>query len=331
MTTTTKRALGALLAVVCSAIVFVYAILYTPVTTSENLFYLRPGLTKQAIISELHTQGLVRSPLIFNLYASLNGQGIKTGEYQFPKGSTPISIWRQLTSGTGFYFRPFIIIPGWTFKQLRLSLDQNPWLKHTLHQLNDGEIMKLFGNPGVSPEGLFYPETYFFTRGDSDQHILQRAYQFMLIKLNEEYAKRAEQLPYHRAIDALIVASLIEKEGRLDNERPLIASVIMNRLNKNMLLQIDATVIYALGDQYSGTIYKNDLKIDSAYNTYKYKGLPPAPIAMPGLPSILAALHPAQTAYYYYVAKADGSHQFSETLDDHHKAIQSIRLGSDPK
>jgi len=326
MTKTTKRILMALCAVVGSAIVFVYGVLFTPVTPANHLFYLRPGVSKEHVISALHQEGFIRFPRLFNLYAYFSHRGsLKAGEYEFPKGSSPLTIWRQLTSGTGFYFRAFTIIPGWTFKQLRLSLTTNPWLKHNISHLSDAEIMKLLGSASVSPEGLFYPETYFFTRGDNDQRLLQRAYTLMQTKLNQAYVTKDASLPYRNAYDALIAASLIEKEGRIDKERSVIASVIINRLNKDMVLQIDATIIYALGDQYLGSIYKNDLKINSAYNTYLNKGLPPTPIAIPGWPSIFAALHPAHTNYFYYVAKQDGSHHFSETLIEHQQAVQAIR------
>jgi UPF0755 protein len=177
----------------------------------------------------------------------------------------------------------------------------------------------------VAPEGEFYPETYYYTRGVADLVILKHAYDLMQSRLNQAWESRLPGLPYQDAYQALIAASLIEKEAHLNQERPIIAGVLINRLRKNMLLQIDPTVIYGMGDRYLGKIYRRDLLDDTIYNTYVHKGLPPTPIAMPSQASIDAAIHPAAHDYYYFVAKGDGSHQFSKSLPEHHRAVQSTK------
>lgn len=291
-------------------------------------YYLRPGTSKKVLISDLTQQGVIHHPVLYALYIYphdyFRKTGLKTGEYHFPQGSTPYSIWKQITNGTGFLYRPFAIVPGWTFKQLRAELLKAQGLRHLTATLSDKQIMEHLGYPDFSPEGEFFPDTYNYTRGDIDLVILKRAFDFMQIKLQEAWQNRAAALPYKNKYEALIVASMIEKEGYLDTERPTIAGVLINRLNKNMALQIDATVIYGLGDRYNGKIYKENLLEDTVYNTYVHKGLPPTPIAIPGLSSIQAAMHPQQSNYYYYVAKGDGSHQFSSSLDAHHAAVQAI-------
>ncbi|VVC75915.1 hypothetical protein AQUSIP_12160 [Aquicella siphonis] len=301
-------------------------VLFSPVVTSAggSIYYLRPGISKRSVISELSQQGIIKHPFMFSLYAYPHkSASLKVGEYFFPEGATPYSIWKQLTTGTGLYYRHFTIIPGWTFRQLRAGLSKAQGLKHLISTLNDQQIMQRLGRPELSPEGEFFPDTYNYTRGDIDLAILKRAFDLMQNKLNEDWQRRAAGLPYRNPYDALIAASMIEKEGYLDAERPLISSVLINRLKKDMLLQIDATVIYGLADRYDGKIHKTDLLEDTPYNTYIHKGLPPTPIAMPGSASIEAALHPQPSDYYYYVAKGDGGHQFSTSLQAHNAAVQA--------
>jgi UPF0755 protein len=180
------------------------------------------------------------------------------------------------------------------------------------------------GAANLKPEGEFFPETYYFTKGNSDLILLKHAFKAMQSKLNDAWSKRASALPYKNAYEALIAASLIEKEAYLSKERPIIAGVLVNRLKKEMLLQFDPSVIYGLGERYTGKLSKANLLENTAYNTYLHKGLPPTPIAMPSLASISAALHPEQNDYYYFVAKGDGSHQFSKTLLEHNAAVKAL-------
>ena len=319
----------ALMLVVGVCIYFVFA----PVMTQQGsmIFYLRPGTSKKVIGAELLQQGVISSSTTFSFYMLLHKNAeLKSGEYLFPAGSSVHSIWKQITSGTGLYYRPFTIVPGWTFKQLRNQLAQIDGLKHFTANMTDQQIMALFGAPTVSPEGEFYPETYNYTKGDLDITILKRAYNLMQLRLSEAWEQRANGLPYKDMYTALIVASIIEREAYLDAERPVIAGVIINRLHQGMLLQIDATVIYGLGDRYDGKIYKKDLLENTPYNTYVQKGLPPTPISMPGMASINAALHPVITSYLYYVAKGDGSHQFSTSLSQHKAAVEKSLHSSSP-
>lgn len=318
--------IGLLAFIACCLVSMWLYFLFAPVVLPDNgyAYYVRPGISKRLVVNDLTEQGIISHPQLFLLYVfPQKNASLKTGEYHFAKGSTPYSIWKQITTGTGLLYHPFAIIPGWTFKQLRSELLKAQVLRHTTAALSDKQIMERLGHPDLSPEGEFFPDTYNYTRGDSDLVILKRAFNLMQIKLQESWKTRDAGLPYTNAYQALIAASMIEKEGYLNSERPIIAGVLINRLNKDMLLQIDATVIYGLGDGYDGKIYKQNLRQDTPYNTYLHKGLPPTPIAMPGLSSLVAATHPQRNNYYYYVAKGDGSHQFSTTLQSHNDAVQS--------
>lgn len=295
-----------------------------PVVTQEDgiVYYLKPGITKKIFIADLGDKNIITHPNLLALYAyAQKSAQLKKGEYKFPKGSTMLSIWKQVTSGTGLYYYHFTIIPGWSFNQLRFELLQQPSLKHNIAGFNDKQIMEYLGDQRLTPEGLFYPETYSYTRGASDLLILKQAYDLMQQKLKISWEKRETNLPYKNEYEALTAASLIEKEAYFNFERPIIAGVLINRLNNNMLLQFDPSVIYGLGQRYDGKIHKQNLSQDSVYNTYLHKGLPPTPIAIPGQLSIEAALHPKKHDYFYFVAKRDGTHQFSKNLLEHNKAI----------
>lgn len=319
--------------VICCLISLWIYFLFSSVVSDDKgyVYYLKPGISKHALIYDLEQLGIIKHPIALLIYAlPQKNAALKTGEYYFAKGSTEHSIWKQITTGTGIYYRRFTIIPGWTFKQVRNALLKAQSLQQTTEKMNDVQIMQGLGYPNLSPEGEFFPETYKYKRNDTDFSILQRAFKLMQDKLATLWQTRAVDLPYQTSYEALIIASLIEREAYLDTERPVIAGVILNRLSKNMLLQIDATVIFGLGDNYTGKIYKQDLQLDTPYNTYLHKGLPPTPIAMPGLASLQAALHPEQNLFYYYVAKGNGSHEFSSTLDEHHAAIDAIKKSIEP-
>ncbi len=276
------------------------------------------------MILQLTQQGIIKHPFLFSLFVfpQRNAQ-LKTGEYLFPNGATLYSIWKQITSGTGLFYHPFSIIPGWSFSQLRHELAQAQGLRHITATLNDQQMMERLGYPHLAPEGEFFPETYYYTKGIPDLVILKRAIDLMQIRLHELWQHRDAELPYKNEYEALIVASLIEKEAYLNSERPMISGVLINRLKKNMLLQCDPTIIYGLGERYDGKIHKENLLEDNPYNTYIHRGLPPTPIAMPSTVSIEAALHPQKNDYLYFVAKGDGSHLFSKTLNEHNIAVDS--------
>lgn len=306
-----------------------FIFLRTPVISDSHgvRFVVREGESFQSVTEDLQKLSIIKHPLFFNVLIHSQGKNnkLRAGEYLFPKGSTPYSIFNQMMTGSGLFHLSFTIVPGWTFKQVRDALQRSEKLQHTIQALSDHDVMALLGQPNLNPEGQFYPETYYYTSDSSDTKLLKRANKMMQDKLNKAWETRASGLPYTTAYDALIAASLIEKEGHFDDERPLIAGVIINRLRKNMLLQIDPTVIYGMGVKYTGKIYKQNLIENTPYNTYVHKGLPPTPIAMPGKGSINAALHPEETMYLYYVARGDGYHQFSKTLSEHHAAVSSAK------
>lgn len=318
------------LVIVSVLVLWAYA-LFVPVVMQKQgvVFNLKPGATRAEAVSALSEQGLVRISPLFYLYAYLRMDAqLKTGEYLFPKYATPFSIWRQLTTRTGIYYHRFTIIPGKTFAQIRQTILQSDGLHPMTKDWDDKKIMQFLGHPDTPPEGEFFPETYYYTRDTVDLVVLKRAFDLMQNRLEEAWARRAPNLPYKDKYQALIVASLIEKEAYLDDERPLIGGVIVNRLRKNMLLQIDPTVIYGLGTRYDGKIYKKDLLENTPYNTYVRKGLPPTPIAMPGMVSIEAALQPAVHDYLYFVARGNGSHQFSKSLTEHQAAVNAAAAAS---
>jgi UPF0755 protein len=299
--------------------------LYTPlVHESQGYKYtVEPGNSLKAVINDLSLKGMVRQPHYMQLLMRFRGDAtkLKAGEYLFPMGATPSSMLHQMVTATGLVYHAFTIIPGWTFKDVRHAMLEENSLRHSLDKMTDQEIMIHLGQPGVLPEGQFFPDTYYFAPGTVDTFVLKRAFQAMQTKLDAAWKSRAVNVPYKNPGEVLIVASLIEKEAYFNNERPIIAGVLINRLRQDMLLQIDPTVIYGMGLRYTGKIRKEDLLENTSYNTYVHKGLPPSPIAMPGLGSIMAAVHPENTTYLYYVARGDGSHQFSDTYIEHQAAV----------
>jgi UPF0755 protein len=250
---------------------------------------------------------------------------IKAGNYLIERGITPYDLFEIITVGkttqAGITF-----IEGWTFQQMRAAMMANDAIKHMTISYTHQQILENIGATESHAEGLFFPDTYFFSRGMSDQDILKRAYHAMQSRLNEAWEQREAGLPYKTPYEALIMASIIEKETGRADERKMIAGVFVNRLRIGMRLQTDPTVIYGMGERFDGNIRKKDLQIDTAYNTYTRSGLPPTPIAMPGLASIEAALHPAKTRALYFVGKGDGSHAFSSTLAEHNRAVVKYQL-----
>jgi UPF0755 protein len=217
------------------------------------------------------------------------------------------------------------VIEGWTFKQFRAAVNENPDVKHTTQALSDAEILQQIGARETHAEGLFFPDTYFFAAGSNDVLIFKRAYQTMLQHVATAWAERAADLPLRNPYEALILASIVEKETGTASDRNMIAGVFVNRLRKGMLLQTDPTVIYGIGDQYDGNIRKRDLVTDTQYNTYTRAGLTPTPIALPGAAALQAALHPAKTDALYFVARGDGSSKFSSSLSEHNRAVNQYQ------
>lgn len=298
-----------------------YIVLSPQIKTQDYIYDLKPSTSIPQVVADLANQNIIAHPKLFGWYALLHAKDkLKAGEYKFPIGATIPAMWYQITHGKGLFYRSFIIVPGWTFKQLKENLLKNNNLKHTLQELSDEQIISLLGMT-MPLEGQFLPETYFYTKGIKDIIILQRSYALMQKTLQQLWIERAPDLIYKNEYEALIAASLIEKEAFLNEERPRIAGVLLNRLRKNMLLQFDPTVIYGMGTRYQGKIYQTDLMEDTPYNTYIHKGLPPTPIALASAASLYAALHPLVHNEYYFVARGNGSHQFSENLAAHQKAV----------
>lgn len=260
---------------------------------------------------------------------------IKAGSYEIERGTTPLMLLDKLTRGD-VALQELTIPEGWTFRQFRQALDAHPSVGHATTGLTDAalmaEIVRIEGtgnsrsDSGVqSPEGLFFPDTYLFAKGARDYEVLRRAYRAMHRHLGAEWERRNPGLPYRGPYEALIMASIVEKETGQARERPLIAGVFVNRLRRGMLLQTDPTVIYGLGDRFDGNLRKRDLQDDHPYNTYTRTGLPPTPIAMPGLAAIQAALSPARTDAVYFVARGDGTHEFTATLEAHNRAVNKFQ------
>jgi UPF0755 protein len=313
---------SAFLVIAFFAYMFWYA--YTPISFKQIPigFGLKPGSNLSALSQQMEEAGVIQSSWRFRILARALGKAnrIKAGYYILNKSVTPVELLDKLVAGE-VSLREIVFIEGWTFAQMRDVLDTQPLVRHDTKDMSEQDVLKSLGVPLTHAEGWFFPAKYYIDAGSSDVSILKRAYDTMQQHLQTAWAERDAGLPYTTPTEALIMASIIEKETGAVAERPLIAAVFINRLRKGMRLQTDPTVIYGLGAQYDGNIRKRDLMADTPYNTYTRAGLPPTPIAMPGLASILAALHPAKSDALYFVAKGNGSHYFSNTLDEHNRAV----------
>lgn len=285
------------------------------------------GSNLTRIVYDLKKQGYIEHPRYLLLYAKLNGAAnkISTGEYLINPGMDAAEFMDQVLSGKVVQYS-ITIVEGWNIYQLLEVLKTDPNITQTLQGLTHKQIMTRLGYPEMHPEGRFYPDTYHFPRGLTDVQFLKRAYAAMEQKLAEEWANRAVGLPYKTPDEALTMASIVEKETGQPSERQTIAGVFVRRLEKRMRLQTDPTVIYGLLPKFDGNIRRRDLRRDTPYNTYKRRGLPPTPIAMPGGEAIHAAMHPADGDSLYFVSRGDGSHYFSATLDEHNKAVIKYQL-----
>ena len=286
------------------------------------------GTSFKDIVHQLRAQGLTTSaPFYWRLLAErMHVAGrLHAGEYAITPGITPEQLLTSMAQGKVLQ-RDVTIVDGWTFHDLLQALAKADRLKHETTGLDDVAIMQKIGAPGEKPEGRFLPETYAYVKGDSDLDVLRRAHEAMTKTLAALWAQRDPSLPLATSYDALILASIIEKETGRADERPRISGVFIRRLQKNMLLQTDPTVIYGMGASYTGNIHKSDLTTDTPYNTYTRPGLPPTPIAMPGKPAIEAALHPAPGDALYFVSRGDGTHVFASTLDEQNRNVACYQL-----
>lgn len=285
----------------------------------------------QQIAARLVTANIIDSPHTFIWLVDFTDHRhhLRYGEYKVTDRMTLWQLLQNMLRGQGLVQHRVTLVDGWTFAQIRTELEHQTELTHTLKEGQDLNLMRQLNSTITQPEGWFYPDTYFYVWGNDDLSILQRAYEKMQEALSVAWKNRAPGLPYKTPYDALIAASLIERETNVLAEKPLVSSVISNRLKKKMRLQIDPTVQYGLGKSFGSTITKNDLKTKTPYNTYLIDGLPPTPICMPNRSSIEAALHPAKTDYLYYVATGDGGHTFSATYIEHKKAVKEYRRYED--
>ena len=300
--------------------------IHTPLNIGDQGFryQVHLGSSFKSMATDLTNQHVLAQPYFFTWLVIYRHavHNLKAGEYFFAKGTTPDRLITQVVTGTGMIFHAFTIVPGTTFHQLRLALNSSRELAHTTVNLSDAAIMQRLGQPKLNPEGLFFPDTYYFVVDSSDIVLLRRAFAAMQNKLYLLWATRSPNLPFQTPYEALIAASIIEKEAHLKQELPKIAGVMMNRLHQNIVLQFDPTVIYGVGSRYTGVIHQSDLHNDNPYNSYLHKGLPPTPISLPGLAAIDAVLHPEANDYLFFVATGvGGAHQFSRTLAEHMQAV----------
>jgi UPF0755 protein len=289
-------------------------------------FSIESGSNLRSISHQLVTNNLLPNAWSFILLSKMLGyeSSIKAGDYVLVENLSPMQLLEYLVKGD-VKQNEIRFIEGWTFSQIREALYQHPTIQHNTLNLSEQEILQLIGANELKAEGLFFPDTYFFLKNSSDISILKRAYQKMQKRLTDAWSSRQESLPLESEYEALILASIIEKETGKNSDRDLIAGVLINRLRLGMRLQVDPTVIYGMGNRFDGNLRKQDLRTDQEYNTYTRHGLPPSPIAMPGLASIRAALNPADTDALYFVAKGNGESHFSTNLQDHNRAVRKYQ------
>ncbi len=305
-----------------------YQWLHKPLNISAEGFNheLKSGDSLGRMAYQLERRGILNYPRILLVYARFTETGnIKAGEYFFPKGTTPLEMLEKVERGEVINYQ-VTLVEGWTFSQALNILHRQPKLKALLADKTRTQQLQLLQLDLDHPEGWFFPDTYNYTAGTSDIELLQAAHQRMRDVLASEWEQRDIGLPYDNAYEALIMASIIERETGQPSERRQIAGVFVRRLQKKMRLQTDPTVIYGLGESYKGNIQRRHLKQETPYNTYVIRGLPPTPIALPGYESIAAALHPDDGTALYFVAKGDGSHHFSTTLEEHNKAVRRYQI-----
>ncbi len=289
-------------------------------------FFVAKGQSMAELAFDLYQRRIIKNPYYFLLRAKWQGQlkQIKAGEYIIYPGTTSAALLRKLVRGE-VVMHKITFVEGWTFRQYLENLKSNPSLTHTLANQSSEQIMSSLGHPGQNPEGMFYPSTYLFAYGVKDSKILQMAYDLMQTKLQQAWEKRVPDLALKSPYEALILASVVEKETAQKDERPLVAGVFMRRLEQNIRLQSDVTVAYGMGDNLTRPLLRSDLRFDSPYNTFLHNGLPPTPIAMPSESSLEAAMHPSQGRMIYFMGRGDGTHVFSTDWQAHQAAVSQYR------
>ncbi len=299
-----------------------------PLPQSPYAFEVRSGASLGTVARELEAAGALPHPWVLRLVARWRGQDrtIKAGSYEIESGITLPQLLATLTEGD-VERSAFVIIEGSTFAEVRRAMRASTALRNTVLDLPDGELMAHLGAAETSPEGAFHPDTYFFAAGNADVAVLRRALRAHQARLAEAWARRAPDLPLKSPAEVLVLASIVEKETGRAADRPLIASVFINRLRLGMRLQTDPTVIYGMGERFDGNLRRRDLEADTPWNTYTRDGLPPTPIAMPSQASLAAVVNPPKSEYLYFVARGDGSSQFSTNLADHNRAVSKFQKG----
>jgi len=292
-----------------------------------NSYEVKAGSHLRRLAKDFEARGWVENANIFHYWYRLQGkaEAIKAGEFPLNSGDSVADLMQRIVTGQTLQ-HPVAVVEGARFRDFRAALKAAPGLKQETAAWTDAQIMVAMGAPDQHPEGMFFPDTYLYSKGTSDLTILRQAYQRMQQTLQREWAAKADGLPLKNAYEALILASIIEKETGLGSERAEIAGVFVRRLQKGMKLQTDPTIIYGMGDRYDGNIRRKDIREATPYNTYVIRGLPPTPIALPGAAAIHATLHPADGEALYFVAKGDGSHYFSATLEEHNRAVRKYQL-----
>jgi UPF0755 protein len=302
--------------------------LHHPLSTRGDLVELsiEAGQTPREVARDWVDAGVETSPWVLYQWFRWSGQSkqIRAGSYELKQGATPSDLLNMLVRGDES-LATVKLIEGWTFKRFRQELAQAEGLKLTTARLTDDAVMIELGMPGIPAEGRFFPDTYSYSKGSTDIAVLRRALRAMDKHLNEAWANRASGSPLRTPQDALILASIVEKETGQESDRPLISGVFNNRLRIGMPLQTDPTVIYGLGERFDGNLRKVDLQTDTPFNTYTRRGLPPTPISMPGKAALFAAVQPAPTKALYFVARGDGSSAFSATLSEHNRAVNQFQ------
>lgn len=285
-----------------------------------------PGTSVRGVVQAVQAAGVDVDPNLLYWWFRLSGQArqIKAGSYEVQRGATPLSLLRKLVRGEEA-LRVLTLVEGWNFTQLRAALARAEHLKPDSQGLSGSAIMAQLGRPELHPEGRFYPDSYTYAKGSSDLALLKRAMRAMDRRLEAAWSQRLADTPLKSANEALILASIVEKETGRAADRAMIAGVFVNRLRVGMPLQTDPSVIYGLGDGFDGNLRKRDLLRDTPWNTYTRGGLPPTPIAMPGKAALLAVVQPAPTKALYFVARGDGSSQFSSSLEEHNRAVNKYQ------
>jgi UPF0755 protein len=299
-----------------------------PLAQEKVAFTIAPGSGLRAATRQMNAAGIDVSPTAFELLARYEGrsQDVKAGSYEAMRGIRPDDLLDKITRGE-FAYAEVRFIEGWTFRQLREALDSHPDLRHETRGMSDAEVMARIGASAVQAEGWFFPDTYRFAKQSSDVDVLKAAYAAMRKHLAAAWSRRAADSPLRTEYEALVLASIVEKETGRPEDRGKIAGVFVNRLRTGMRLQTDPTVIYGLGTRFDGNLRKRDLEADTPFNTYTRDGLPPTPIALPGLAALEAAVRPDTTDALYFVSRGDGSSEFSRSLPDHNRAVRKYQLG----